>query len=119
VQVWMQPKSEQHPAEDRNYATAPWKDADILAPPTNWGGDLPDGKIPSGTLGFDDKTGEPRNWPLRLFKAHWATLLPGLPAGEYTFRSRAVDEKGNAQPMPRPFRKSGWADIERVGIVVE
>jgi DMSO/TMAO reductase YedYZ molybdopterin-dependent catalytic subunit len=119
VQVWMQPKTEQHPAEDRNYATAPWKDAEILAPPKNWGGDLPEGKIPAGTLGFDDKTGEPRTWPLRLFKAHWATLLPGLPPGEYTLRSRAIDEKGNAQPLPRPFRKSGWAEIEWVGIAVE
>lgn len=119
VQVWMQPKAEQHPAADPNFTTAPWKDAEILAPPKVWGGDLPDGKIPAGTLGFDDRTAAPKTWPMRLFKAHWATLLPGLPAGEYTLRSRAIDEKGNAQPLPRPFRKSGWADIERVGIVVE
>jgi hypothetical protein len=118
VQVWVQPKSEQHPATDRNYTTAPWKDAEILSPPKHWGGNLPDDKIPAGTLGFDNATGRPRNWPMRLFKVHWATLLPGLPPGEYTLRSRAIDEKGNAQPLPRPFRKSGWADIERVPIVV-
>lgn len=119
VQVWIEAKTEPHPASDRNYTTAPWKDADILPPPKNWGGKLPDDKIPAGTHGFDDATGQPRTWPLRLFKVHWATLLPGLPAGEYTLRSRAIDEKGNAQPLPRPFKKSGWADIERVPIVVE
>ncbi|RIK82121.1 MAG: hypothetical protein DCC68_07270 [Planctomycetota bacterium] len=119
VQVWLESKADPHPASDRKYTTAPWKDADILPPPKSWGGDLPDKKIPAGTLGFDDATGQPRTWPLRLFKVHWATLLPGLPAGEFTLRSRAIDEKGNAQPMPRPFKKSGWADIERVPIVVE
>jgi hypothetical protein len=118
VQVWVHPKSEPLPAGDRYYTTAPWRDADILPPPKTWGGNLPDGKIPAGTLGFDDATGEPRTWPMRLFEVHWATLLPALPAGEYTLRSRAIDAKGNAQPLPRPFRKSGFADIERVPFVV-
>ncbi|MEX2187862.1 MAG: molybdopterin-dependent oxidoreductase [Pirellulales bacterium] len=118
VQVWVQPKAEPLPAGDRNYTTAPWKDADILPPPKSWGGDLPDGKIPADTLGFDAATGQPRSWPMRLLKIHWATLLPPLEPGEYTLRSRAVDEKGNAQPLPRPFRKSGFAEIERVPFVV-
>lgn len=119
VQVWIEAKSAPHPTSDRHYTTAPWTDADILPPPKSWGGNLPDGKIPAGTFSFDDATGQPRTWPLRLFKVHWATLLPGLPPGEYTLRSRAIDDKGNAQPLPRPFKKSGWADIERVPIVVE
>jgi hypothetical protein len=38
--------------------------------------------------------------------------------GEYTFRCRTVDGKGQAQPMPRPFRKSGRCDIEAVKIKV-
>ena len=29
-----------------------------------------------------------------------------------------IDEKGNAQPMPRPFRKSGHSDIEAVTISI-
>jgi len=46
-------------------------------------------------------------------------LLPGLPAGKYTLRCRTVDENGIAQPLPRPFKKSGRAAIEQVGLTVE
>ena len=56
---------------------------------------------------------------MRLGKIHWAALLPGLPAGEYTLRSRTIDEKGLAQPMPRPFQKSGHAAIESGEITVK
>jgi hypothetical protein len=55
---------------------------------------------------------------MRLTKAHWATLLPGLPAGEYVFRCRTVDEKGHGQPLPRPFKKSGHCAIEAVKLRV-
>ena len=55
---------------------------------------------------------------MRLTNAHWAAVLPGLKKGEYTFRCRTIDEKGHAQPMPRPFRKSGHAAIESVVIRV-
>lgn len=117
VQVWICPKDTE-PEGDPNFTTAKWTDATILAPPKVWGGDLPDGKIPSGTLGFD-ADGRPKTWPMRLSKAHWAALMPGLPAGEYRLRSRTVDEKGQAQPMPRPFKKSGHAAIEQVSFVVK
>ena len=56
---------------------------------------------------------------MRLTKVHWAVLLPGLPAGEYTLRSRTIDEKGMAQPLPRPFQKSGHSSIESVDITVK
>ena len=69
-------------------------------------------------LGFD-ATGRPQTWPMRLTKVHWAISLPGLSPGEYTLRSRTVDEKGIAQPLPRPFRKSGHAAIESVSIKVK
>ena len=119
VQVWICEKGKE-PENDPNFITPTWTDATILdAPqPGNWGGELPDGKIPSNTLGFD-ADGRPKTWPMRLSKAHWAALLPGLPAGEYTLRSRTIDEKGQAQPMPRPFRKSGHAAIEQVSLVVK
>jgi hypothetical protein len=55
---------------------------------------------------------------MRLGKVHWAILLPGLPAGEHILRCRTVDAKGQAQPMPRPFRKSGHCAIESVRITV-
>ena len=117
VQVWIQPNTTEPPAGDPYFATAPWTDAEILPPPKHWGA-LPDGKVPAGTLGFDPLTSQPRTWPMRLAKVHWAVLLPGLPTGEYTLRSRTIDEQGHAQPMPRPFQKSGHAAIESVEITV-
>ena len=118
VQVWIQSNAVERPAGDPYFVTAPWIDAQVLPPPRHWGG-VPDGKIPTGTLGFDAATGQARPWPMRLAKVHWAALLPGLPAGEYTLRSRTVDEQGLAQPMPRPFQKSGHAAIESVDISVK
>jgi hypothetical protein len=56
---------------------------------------------------------------MKLAKAHWAVLLPGLAAGEYMLRCRTIDAKGQAQPMPRPFKKSGRADIESVKLTVK
>ncbi|MBM3835121.1 MAG: hypothetical protein FJ403_17980 [Verrucomicrobia bacterium] len=118
VQVWIQPESQEWPVDDRYFTKAPWVDAQILAPPRIWGGNLPENAIPEKTRGIDEH-GRPRIWPMRLSKVHWAVLLPGLPAGEYTLRSRTIDEKGDAQPMPRPFRKSGHAEIEQVSLVVK
>ena len=87
--------------------------------PRIWGGDIADNRIPSPTYGFDPETGQPKTWPMRLTKIHWAALLPGLPAGEYTLRTRTIDEKGIAQPMPRPFQKSGRAKIGETDLTVE
>ena len=56
---------------------------------------------------------------MKLAKAHWAALLPGVAAGEYTLRCRTIDAKKQAQPMPRPFKKSGRCDIEEVRVVVK
>ena len=36
----------------------------------------------------------------------------------YRYQVSAVDAKGNAQPMPRPFRKSGRCDIEEIKLTV-
>ena len=119
VQVWVSPAEEKWPAEDEYFAKAPWLDARILPAPASWGGKLPKDAVPEGTRGFDAKTGRPLAWPMRLAKAHWAALLPGLPAGEYTLRCRTVDAAGHAQPMPRPFRKSGHCAIEEVKLTVK
>jgi DMSO/TMAO reductase YedYZ molybdopterin-dependent catalytic subunit len=105
VQVWISESQAKWPGDDPHFTQAPWVDARILPPPQSWAR-LPGNAVPKGTLGFD-AAGRPLSWPMRLCKAHWAALLPGLPAGEYTLRCRTVDEKGQAQPMPRPFRKSG------------
>jgi DMSO/TMAO reductase YedYZ molybdopterin-dependent catalytic subunit len=115
VQVWMHPKGAEWKEGDPYFQTAPWLDATILPPPKDWGG-LPDGQIPANTQGFAE--GRPKSWPMRLAKVHWAHLMPGLPAGDYTLRSRTIDEKGIGQPLPRPFRKSGHSLIETVTIKV-
>ncbi len=111
VQVSIQSDAAVNPPDE-------WTDAQILAPPRNWG-HLPEGKIPPGTMGFDDVTGAPRTWPMRLAKVHWAVLLPGRPAGHYTFRCRTIDEKGAAQPLPRPFKNSGHSAIELTEFTVK
>lgn len=118
VQVWIQSDREELPSGDPYLMNAPWRDAEILAPPQQWGGGLPENKIPTNTLGFDE-SGKPRTWPMRLTKIHWATLHPGLLTGEYTLRCRTIDEKGIGQPLPRPQRRSGHAAIEQMPLVVK
>jgi DMSO/TMAO reductase YedYZ molybdopterin-dependent catalytic subunit len=112
VQVWVIAAGKGWPADDPYFATAPWVDAQVLAPPANWGGGVT-GEMLKEVAGFD-AAGKPKAWPMRLAKAHWAALLPGLPAGEYVLRCRTIDGNGAAQPMPRPFKKSGRCDIEAV-----
>jgi len=112
VQVSIQRREDDQPSPDRTFAADPWNDAVILDAPEIWGGGLDDDAILRDTLGFDPSTGRPLRWPIRLAKVHWAKLLAGVPAGEYLVRCRTIDEKGHAQPMPRPFRKLGHSDIE-------
>jgi DMSO/TMAO reductase YedYZ molybdopterin-dependent catalytic subunit len=119
VQVWIQNNKEDLPTGDKYFTMAPWRDAKILPPPKIWGGGIADNKIPSPTHGFDPKTGQPKTWPMLLTKAHWAVLHPGLPAGKYTLRCRTVDANNIAQPLPRPFRKSGRAAIQQISLTVE
>jgi DMSO/TMAO reductase YedYZ molybdopterin-dependent catalytic subunit len=117
VQVSVSPADKEWPADDPYFTKAPWKDAEVLPPPPRWV-NLPDDAIPKDTMGFD-RTGRPLTWPMRLAKAHWAILLPGLAAGEYTLRCRTIDSRGQAQPMPRPFRKGGHCAIEEVKLTVK
>jgi DMSO/TMAO reductase YedYZ molybdopterin-dependent catalytic subunit len=119
VQVWVSPAGASWPADDPYFTSAPWSDAHVLAPPPRWGGNLPGESVPKDTIGFDATSGRPKTWPMRLAKAHWAALLPGLAAGGYVLRCRTIDAKGHAQPMPRPFRKSGRCDIEEVRLTVK
>lgn len=115
VQVSVDSKSEVR-ADDPYFTQAKWFDAEILPAPERWGG-LADGRIPPNTYGFTD-AGLPKSWPMRLANAHWATVLPALPAGNYVLRCRTIDQQGAAQPMPRPFRKSGHAAIESIDFKV-
>lgn len=113
VQVWIRNRDTPLADDDPYFLKAPWQDAHLLPFSDSPGGDLPDDRIPDNTFGFNDD-GKPRNWPMHLTRAHWCFLHPGLPAGRYTLGCRTIDENGNAQPLPRPFRKSGHAKIENV-----
>lgn len=117
VQVWVHPKSAAWPADDPWFTRAPWSDAKLQPAPAEWGDGLPGG-IPENVAGFDTATRRPKSWPLHFAKAYWSTVLPGLPAGDYLLRCRTIDEKGQAQPMPRPFLKSGHCDIQSVPLRV-
>jgi len=63
VQYWLHPKDAPLPANDPYFTSAPWHDAQILAPPTHWGGGLSEDRLPEGTLGFEAGTGRPKSWP--------------------------------------------------------
>lgn len=116
VQVSVVLKSDEVVSGDPYFTKAAWVDAELIPHPSHWGA-IEAGQIPSSTQGFDAR-GEPQMWPMRLAKVHWQASLPGLPAGEYSVRCRTIDEKGMAQPMPRPFRKSGHAALETVTLSV-
>ncbi|MEC9094366.1 MAG: molybdopterin-dependent oxidoreductase, partial [Planctomycetota bacterium] len=49
VQFWVHNNADPLPEGDRYFSKAPWRDATILPPPKNWGGGLPDNKIPAST----------------------------------------------------------------------
>lgn len=113
VQVWISEQEARLPEDDPYFTTAPWQDATILKSPDAFGGGRSNGAIPAQTMHFDSD-GKPTTWPLPLAKVHWCFLHKGLPPGRYILRCRTIDARGNAQPMPRPFRKSGHAKIEQI-----
>lgn len=118
VQYWLQPRGQKRPDNDSYFTKADWRNAEVLPPPENWGGGLPEGKLPPIPRQFDTATGKPFEWPMRNSVVHWAALLQGLPPGKYFLGCRTVDGAGIAQPMPRPFRKSGRNSIQRVPLTI-
>jgi len=118
VQYWFCPRGETLAKDDPYFARADWQDATILPPPQRWGSTLPEGKLPPVPRQFDPATGKPHQWPLRDTIVHWAALLTVERPGEYDLRCRTIDAHGVAQPMPRPFPKSGHNAIQAVKIVV-
>jgi hypothetical protein len=119
VQYWLHPQDEPLANDDPYFDKAQWKDADILPAPEHWGGGLPDGKLPPIPSQIDTATGKPHKWPMRNAFAHWATLVRAPRPGRYDLRCRTIDSNGVAQPMPRPFPKSGHNAIQKVQTVVE
>ncbi len=119
VQIWLSPENAPLPSDDPHFAQAEWRDADVLPPPDDWGAGLADGKLPPTPRQVDPATGTPHTWPLRGTIAHWATLLEDVPPGRYNLRCRTIDANGVAQPMPRPFAKSGNNAIQKMPLVVQ
>lgn len=56
---------------------------------------------------------------MRFTIAHWAALIPGLAAGNYDLCCRTIDLNGIAQPMPRPFARTGYNTIHRIVLSVK
>jgi DMSO/TMAO reductase YedYZ molybdopterin-dependent catalytic subunit len=119
VQYCAHANQEPWPADDPYWTKADWKDAAILPPPADWGGGLPGGKLPANTSQMDPTKGTPQQWPMRFTVAHWAALLPGLPAGSYDLCCRTIDGNGIAQPLPRPLLRTGANAIHRVTLMVK
>ena len=107
-----------HEMGEADISRGKWQDAEILPPPEHWGGNLPDGKLPSIPRQFD-AAGKPLRWPIPNTIVHWAAILKAQNPGKYDLRCRTIDANGIAQPMPRPFPKSGHNAIQKVQIVVE
>lgn len=117
VQIWLRRAGEPWPATDPHFATAPWQDATLLPAPISFS-TLPGERIPDNTRGFDTQTRQPNSWPMRYSLAHWTAVLRDLQPGKYELRCRTIDGQGIAQPMPRPFPKSGRNAIQQVEIEV-
>jgi len=118
VQYWLRRADKSLPEDDPHLTRGQWKEARILPPPTHWGGGLPDGKLPPVPRQINPQTGRPYQWPMRDAIAHWTVSLEGLGPGDYKLCCRTIDANGVAQPMPRPFPKSGHNAIQTVGLIV-
>ena len=119
VQYCLAPQDAEWPQDDPYFTQADWLDVEILPPPEDWGGGLPEGKLPPDVLQIDPATGKPKSWPLRGTIVHWAALLTDIPPGRHDLRCRTIDANGIAQPMPRPFLKSGHNAIQTLPMVVQ
>jgi DMSO/TMAO reductase YedYZ molybdopterin-dependent catalytic subunit len=121
IEYWLRPDSGTHgklAAEDPAWQTATWKLCTVQPPPSDWGGNLPDGVLPGAVWGFDARTHQPKEWPMRFSVAHWTVTLEPPPVGGYEFRVRTVDLNGYAQPQPRPYPKSGRNEVAYKPILV-
>ena len=117
VQYWLHPQTASLSEDDPYFTKGDWQDAKILPMPENWAGGLDTSNL--SEIQFEPGTSRPRQWPMRYTIALWTAALGAVPAGEYDLRCRTVDLAGHAQPLPRPFAKSGRNSIQKVSLVVE
>jgi DMSO/TMAO reductase YedYZ molybdopterin-dependent catalytic subunit len=122
VEYWLRPDTGTHGKladDDPAWKSSVWQPCAVTQPPTNWGGNLPEGVLPKDVWGFDPTTGKPKDWPMRFSLAPWSVTLPDLAPGAYEFRARTVDLNTLAQPEPRPYRKSGLNQVQCLQFVVK
>jgi hypothetical protein len=96
---------------DPHFTKAPWQDAQIV--PFDGSGIAGFKGARLHPVQFDPATRKPREWPLRHTLCRWTANPIKLDAGKYEIRCRTVDANGYAQPMPRPFPKSGKNNIQK------
>jgi len=118
VQYWVHPAGQPLPEGDSYLTNGDWSDAIILPPPVKWGSDLPDSKLPD-VMQIDANTGQPLTWPIPDTIVHWAAQIEVNEPGEFDLRCRTIDANGIAQPLPRPFGRSGINLIEVVRFIAE
>ena len=114
VEYWLRPVNGNKPLADDDpaWANARWSPCVIIPAPQNWAATLPQGMPPASVFGFDPRTGQPREWPMKYSWGLWSVTLANLKAGTYEFRARAVDNNDFAQPEPRPYPKSGRNEVQ-------
>jgi DMSO/TMAO reductase YedYZ molybdopterin-dependent catalytic subunit len=106
VEYWLRSSSAPIAEDDPYCLKGDWQLAEMLGRPS----DL-------ASLGLTHSA-QRDQWPVRYTFVRWRASLPGLPQGDYELRCRSIDLNGIAQPMPRPFPKSGRAEIQRVPLQV-
>jgi hypothetical protein len=109
VEYWVRPRPsvalEEEGDSDPYCERGDWRAAEIDTRPA---------ELQAFDLSAQVQLGE---WPVRYTFVRWHARLPALTPGEYELRCRSVDRNGIAQPMPRPFPKSGRAEIQVVKLV--
>jgi hypothetical protein len=116
VQYWLRDLNQPLPANDPHFMKAPWQEAQIVPF---------DGSSIAGFTGaplhpaqFDPAARKPREWPLRHTLCRWTVKPLKIAPGKYELHCRTIDSNEAAQPMPRPFPKSGRNNIQKVRLEV-
>jgi DMSO/TMAO reductase YedYZ molybdopterin-dependent catalytic subunit len=108
VQVAWVPAETRPDAGDPYLEKLPWKDAWILPCPAGFGSGLPGGLV--GAFGMDSAGARPVIWPMPFFVCRFGAVVRDLAPGKYLAYTRSIDAHGDAQPLPRPFDRSGVVD---------
>jgi hypothetical protein len=117
VQYWLRQAGPELREDDPQFTRAPWQDAAIA--PFDAAAIKNVDVAKWHPAQFDPITKLPREWPLRHTLCRWRAPAQQLIPGKYELRCRTIDANGTAQPMPRPFPKSGRNGIQCLKISVE